>query len=142
MKCFLAVAFNMGFVRKNEFTDYWSAKAWRLHGSFSVIFSERFYMPRDDSSYRPSVRLGPLLYYMNNTCMFYISSGQVVAINKSLVAGKVHNPLRQYLSSKCLTRFGTKVWLIADSNTTFVLQCYVYEGARYDSSSKASQDMM
>ena len=82
---------------------------------------------RDDHSYRPSVRLGPLLDYMNNICTHCVSPGQAVAINKSLVAGKVLNPIWQYLSNKHHTRFGSKVWLIADSNTAFVLQCYAYE---------------
>ena len=91
---------------------------------------------RHDHSYRPSVRLGPLLDYINNICMHCVSHGQAVAINKSLVAGKVRNPIWQYLSNKHHTRFGSKVWLIADSNTAFVLQCNVYEWARNDPSSK------
>ena len=58
--------------------------------------------------------------------MHYFSPCPVVAIDKSLVGGKVRNPMKQYLSNKHHTRFGTKVWLIADSNTAFVLKCYVY----------------
>ena len=53
--------------------------------------------------------------------MHYFSPDQAVAIDKSLVDGKVRNPMRQYLSNKHHTRFGTKVWLIADSNIAFVL---------------------
>ena len=68
--------------------------------------------------------------------MHYFSPGQAVAIDKNVVDGKVRNPMRQYLSNKHHTRFGTKVWLIADSNIAFVLQCYVYGSARYDPSSK------
>ena len=33
---------------------------------------------------------------------------------------------------------GTKLCLIADSNTAYVLQCYFYEGAKYDPSSKVA----
>ena len=69
----------------------------------------------------------PLLDYMNNICMHYVCPGEAVATNKCLVAGKVRNPFWQYLSNKHHTRLGTKVWMIADSNTSFVLQCYVYE---------------
>ena len=68
--------------------------------------------------------------------MHYFFPGQAVAIDKNVVDGKVRNPMRQYLSNKHYTRFGTKDWLIADSNTAFVLQCYVYGSARYDPSSK------
>ena len=48
---------------------------------------------RDDPSYRPSVRLRTLLDYMNNICMHYFSPRQAVAIDESLVAGKVRNPV-------------------------------------------------
>ena len=72
MKGFMAVVFNMGLIRKNEFTDYWSTRQ-------SMITSERFCVPftipaRDDPSYRPSVRLRPLLDCMNNICMHCVWS--------------------------------------------------------------------
>ena len=38
MKGFMAAAFNMGLIRKNEFTDYWSTRQ-------SMITSERFCVP-------------------------------------------------------------------------------------------------
>ena len=70
--------------------------------------------------------------------MHYFSPGQAFLVNESLVAGKVFNPIWQYLSNKHHARFGTKVWLIADSNTAFFLQCYVYEGAKYNPSSEVA----
>ena len=73
---------------------------------------------------------------MNNICIITFL-GQAVAIDESLVADKVCNPIR-YLPNKHHARFGTKVWLIADSNTAYALQCYVYEGAKYDPSSKVA----
>ena len=60
---------------------------------------------------------------MNNICMCYFSPGQEVAINGSLVADKVHNPIRQYLPNKHHARVGAKVWLIDGSNTAYILQC-------------------
>ena len=70
--------------------------------------------------------------------MHYFSPSPAVAIDESLVAGKACNPIRQYLPNKHHARFGRKVWLIADSNTAYVLQCYVYEGPKYDPSSKVA----
>ena len=43
---------------------------------------------RHDHSYRPSVRLGPLLDYINNICMHCVSHGQAVAVNKSWLLAK------------------------------------------------------
>ena len=79
-----------------------------------------------------------LTIYMNNICMHYFSPSQAVAIDWSFVGGKVCNPIQQYLPNKHDSRFGTKVWLTADSSNAYVLQCYVYEGAKYDPSSKVS----
>ena len=153
VKGFMAVTFNVGLVRKNELTDYWSTRQslntpWfpmmvscdhfrKILCAFHIVDNSIIHA-RDDPSYRPSVRLRPLLDYMNNICIDYFSPSQAVAIDESLVAGSVHNPIRQYLPNKHHARFGTKVWLIADSNTAYVLQCNVYEGAKYDPSSKVA----
>ena len=67
--------------------------------------------------------------------MHYFMPGQAIAIDESLIAGKVRNPIRQYLPNKYLTRFGTKVWLLAGSEHAYALKCYIYEGAKYDKSS-------
>lgn len=66
----------------------------------------------------------------------YFSPGKAVPINERLVASKVCNPIQQQLPNKHHIRFGTKVWLIAGSNTAYVLQCYGYEEAKHDQSSK------
>ena len=140
MKGFMAV-FIMGLVRKNELTDYWSTRQSMNTPWFRMIFSRDHFRnilhafhivdnsiipAKDDPYYRPSVRLRPLLDYMNNICIHYFSPGQAVAIDQNLVAGKEHNPIRQYLPNKHHARFGTNVRLIADSNTAYVLQSYVY----------------
>ena len=63
--------------------------------------------------------------------MHYFTPDQAIAIDESLIAGKVRNPIRQYVSNKH-ARFGTKVWLLADSEHAhaYVLKCYVYEGGK------------
>ena len=88
---------------------------------------------KDDPAYRPSCRVRPLLDYINTVCMHYFTpSGQAIAIDESLIAGKVRNPIRKYVSNKHHARFGTKVWLLADSEHAhaYVLKCYVYEGGK------------
>ena len=64
--------------------------------------------------------------------MHYFTPDQAIAIDESLIAGKVRNPIRQYVSNKHHARFGTKVWLLADSEHAhaYVLKCYVYEGGK------------
>ena len=62
--------------------------------------------------------------------------GQAIAtIDENLIAGEVQNPIKQYLPNKHHAWFGTKVWLLADSEHAYVLKCYIHEGAKYDKSS-------
>ena len=79
-----------------------------------------------------------LIIWIACNYMHYFFPGQAVAIGESLVAGKVRNPIWQYFPNKHHARFGTKVWLIGGSNTAYVYQCYSYEGANYDPSSKVA----
>ena len=90
---------------------------------------------KDDPAYRPSCRVRPLLDYINTAYMHYFMPGEAIAINESFIAGKVQNPIRQYLSNKNCARFSTKMWLLADCEHAYVLTCYTYEGDKYDNSS-------
>ena len=55
---------------------------------------------KDDPAYKPSYRVKPLLDYINTVCMHYFTPGQVIAIDESLIAGKVRSLIRQYLPNK------------------------------------------
>ena len=87
---------------------------------------------KDDPAYRPSARVRPLLDYVDIICPHHYSPGQTLAIDETLVAGKVRNPIRQYLPNKHHARFGTKVWMLADTSNVYILKCYLYESAKYD----------
>ena len=90
---------------------------------------------KNDPTYRPSMRIRPLLDYLDVICMHYYYPNQAVSIDESVVAGKTRNPIRQYLPNKHHARFGTKIWLLADSESAYVLKAYIYEGAKYDPTS-------
>ena len=95
--------------------------------------------PKTDPSYRPSARIRPLLDYFNSISMYYYQPFQNISIDESLVGSKSRNPICQYLPNKHHARFGTKIWMLACSKTSYVLKLYVYEGARYDKSSGFGQ---
>ena len=150
MHGFIVMVFNMGLVRKNQLHDYWSKRnsmssPWfrmmmprerfkKILRSFHVVDNTTI-PPKEDPAYRPSQRVRPFLDYFNVICMHHLYPYQLVAIDGSLVAGKTCNPVRQYLPNKHHARWGTKVWLLADSSTAYVLKCYIYEGAKYDPTS-------
>ena len=150
MQGFFSIIFNMGLTKKNQIHDYWSVRfsqstPWfrtmmardhfkRILRAFRIVDNATL-PPYIDPSYRPSMRLRPLLDFIDTVCMHYLRPSQDIAIDESLVAGKTRNPIRQYLPNKHHARWGTKVWLLADSSTAYMLKCYVYEGAKYDPSS-------
>ena len=149
MHGFIAMVFNMGLVRKNQLHDYWSKRnsmstPWfrmmmpreqfkKILQSFHVVDNATT-PPTEDPAYRPSQRVRPLLDYFNVICMHHLYPYQSVAIDESLVAGKTRNPVCQYLPN-IHARWGTKVWLLADSSAAHVLKCYIYEGTKYDPTS-------
>ena len=150
MKGFIAVIFNMGLIKKNLVNDYWSTRFSMSTPWFNMMFTrDRFKQilcafhivdnssipPKDDPTYRPSARVRPLLDYIDSVCTHYFTPGRTIAIDESLVAGKVRNPIRQYLPNKHHARFGTKVWMLADSTNAYILKCYIYEGAKFDPTS-------
>ena len=74
----------------------------------------------DKPAYRPSCGVTPLLDYANTVYMYYFMPGQAIAIDESLIASKVRNPIRQYLLNKHHARVSTKVWLFVDSKHAYM----------------------
>ena len=143
----MAVIFMMGLIKKNNLNDYWSdcmimSTPWfssmfpcdtfkRILQAFHIVDHSTI-LPKEDPSYRPSARVRPLLDYVDTICSHHYSPGQTLAVDETLVAGKVRNPVRQYLPNKHHARFGTIVWVLADSSNAYVVKVYVYECAKYD----------
>ena len=74
------------------------------------------------------MKVQPIIDDINNISMHYFMPDNDIAIDESLVGSKGRNSLRQYLLNKYN---GTKIWILADSATSYVLRIYVYEGKTY-----------
>ena len=59
----------------------------RILRAFRIVDNESL-PAKDHPNYRPSLRLWPLLDYIDVICMYYMDPGQNDAIDESLVAGK------------------------------------------------------
>ena len=107
--------FQYGLDKKNEINDYWSIRNCINTTLFQLVMAcdrlkkilRVFHIvdsltnpSKDDPAYTPSCRVRPLLDYINTVCMHYFIPGQAIAIDESLIAGKVRNPIRQYLPNK------------------------------------------
>ena len=133
MKGFMAIIFNMGLIKK---WSKWLLVSQKLCNTpwFRIVMArDRFKKIRifdivdnstisskDKPAYRPSCRVTPLLDYVNTVYMYYFMPGQAIAIDESLIASKVRNPIRQYLLNKHHARISTKVWLFVDSKHTYI----------------------
>ena len=71
--------------------------------------------------------------------MYYNQPFQNISIDESLVGCKSRITIRQYLPDKHQARFGTKMWMLVCSKTSYVLKFCVCEGAQYDKSSGSGQ---
>ena len=71
--------------------------------------------------------------------MYYNQPFQNISIDESLVGCKSRITIPQYLPDKHQARFGTKIWMLACSKTSYVLKFCVCEGAQYDKSSRFGQ---
>ncbi len=150
MKGWFAIVLNMGLTRKNRINDYWSIRfsqstpwfrnamardRWKSILRAVHVVDNRDIPAKEHPDYRPSLRIRPLIEYFNSVSKHYFRANKELSIDESLVAGKVRNPIRQYMPNKHHNRWGTKLWLLADSPTGYILQLYVYEGAQYDPTS-------
>ena len=157
MKGFMAVVFKIGLVRKNEFTNYWSNQTKHNILWFSMMFSRDHFRKilrafhivdkniipaRDDPSYRPSIRLRLLLDYLNSLIYVYTISFLGSSSHNQWKFGccwKVCNSIfDNTFQINTLQGLEQKsVWLLTVILPNYVLQCcYVFEGAKYDPSSK------
>ena len=71
--------------------------------------------------------------------MYYYQPFQDIYIDESSVGSKSRNPICQYLPNKHHARFGTKIWMLACSKTSYALKLCIYRGAWYDKSGGSGQ---
>ena len=58
--------------------------------------------------------------YINSISMYYYQPFQNISIDESLVGSKSRNPIHQYLPNNHDAGFGTKIWMLACSKTSYV----------------------
>ena len=101
---------------------------------FHIVNNESI-PPKDDPNYKPNMKIKPIVDHINSLSMYYYTPNQNISIDESLVGSKGRNPIRQYMPNKHHCCFGTKLWILACSVTSYILKMYVYQGAHYDKSS-------
>lgn len=145
MRAFLGIILNMGLIRKPSLQGYWDtahpsqATPW-FNQHFSrdrfvlmlkfLHFNNNNHLPdQADPEYRV-YKVRPLITHFNSKFREHYTPQRDISIDESMVGFRGKTPsLRQYLPNKRHSRFGVKLWCLADSTNGYLHGFEVYRGA-------------
>nr|XP_002667755.4 piggyBac transposable element-derived protein 4-like [Danio rerio] len=151
LKSYLALVIFMGLLKVCALTDYW-----RRSDVYSVplptrIMSCRKFLnianalhlsdPVDDeanegrkgtAAYDRLGKIKPLYDNIRDACRAFYHPGQNISIDERMVASKARSGLKQYMKNKP-TKWGYKLFVLADSQCGYTSEFFVYEGKRMSS---------
>ena len=133
----------MGLVRLPDIESYWST-ATLYHGTWARAFMSRdryksimsFLHVVDAQTEEPEDALKKVRYlvdHMKTSCKRLFQPFEHVAIDERMVKSKARFPMRQYIRDKP-TKWGFKLWVIADSSTGYTYDFNIYIGRRAQAS--------
>lgn len=144
IKKFVAIEIGMGLVHKPDIASYFQDSFWftRTPGygelfsrdryllirSFLHFNDNRFSVPKGQDGYDPLYKVRPILDLTKDTYMQIFEPAKELSIDESMVKFKGRLNFKQYLPSKPSTKWGLKIWSLAESNTGFMLRFNVYTG--------------
>lgn len=143
---FLSVVLFLGLVRVHSRTDYWrrdwpyqflfpksamsrdrfEAIFWSLHLS-DVEEDEENERKRGTPQFDRLFKIKPLYGEVVNACHTLFQPYQEICIDERMVASKARIGFRQYMRDKP-TKFGYKLFVLADSRSGFTSNFFVYQG--------------
>ena len=143
LMAFLGINIAMGLLRLPQIRDYWSKSKILSTPFFSSVMSrDRFqtilrYLHLNDSSlqkkageegYDRLYKIRPLLDHLVAVYPLYYQAAQHVSIDEMMIGTRCKVSFLQYMPKKP-TKFGIKVWVLAEAKTGYVLSLQVYTGA-------------
>lgn len=150
MKIFIGLLIAMGLDRRPELSMYWrtTCPVMRLPGFAAVMTSRRFSLihrhlhfsePEEITSEKPSTstsqppvtdklwKIRTFLELIRQNCLRKYNVGRELAIDESMIPFKGRISFRQFIPSK-RTRYGIKVWALAESDTSYLANFQIYVG--------------
>ncbi|ROL08893.1 PiggyBac transposable element-derived protein 4 [Anabarilius grahami] len=136
MMSYLALVIYMGLARLVSLSDYWrksdlynlplpsgimSGRQFR-HVSTSIHLSD----PKTDAE-NEKKKGTPAYRVIREASKTYFHPNQQISVDERMVASKARSGLKQYMKSKP-TRWGYKLFVLADSLTGYTWDFFVYEG--------------
>ncbi|KAG7219363.1 hypothetical protein INR49_019095 [Caranx melampygus] len=145
---FLAIVIFTGLVSVHHRSDYWRTK-WPYNFPFpsekmtrdrfeAILWSLHLSDPKEDEEnekkrntpkYDRLFKIKPLYTEMVDACKAYFQPYQNLSIDERMVASKACIRLKQYIKNKP-TKWGYKLYVLADSSTGYTCNFFVYSGER------------
>ncbi|KAK7474848.1 hypothetical protein BaRGS_00033920 [Batillaria attramentaria] len=139
MKTFIGLILMMGIIRLPQRNDYWriGEDCWLAHTNFNKAMSRnrfndiwRYLHTQDNMAPAGEDRLIKLRWFLNRLCDKYqhvYTPGPTYSVDETMVKYKGRLMFRQYMPMKP-TKWGIKVWCLAESTTGYVANFQVYTG--------------
>ncbi|KAK2182827.1 hypothetical protein NP493_334g00007 [Ridgeia piscesae] len=138
MRVFVGLCFAMGILLLTSRNDYWRVSNWLLKTNFGTVMArDRFnliwrylHLANNDAPGAEGDKLVKIRWFVDflndQFQAVYVPYGKYT-VDESMVKFKGRLEFRQYLPAKP-TKWGVKVWVLAESDTGYLLKFQVYTG--------------
>nr|XP_037274775.1 piggyBac transposable element-derived protein 4-like [Rhipicephalus microplus] len=138
MMKFIGLLIYMGIVELPRLHLYWSRGS--LFPGFvppKIMSRTRFFAllgmihvsDPDEESGRKLDKISWLLEHMNEHSAKFFQPRKSLSVDERMVKSKARSGIRQYIKDK-VVKWGYKLWVLADPQTGYTIQFYVYTGKR------------